>query len=453
MTLLHSESVRIYYAYPESASRTLPNGVISVFMPEANPFVPKQSPDTAQRRDEASRIEQIGQRLATEVRLFVRTLPIPARGVRGMAEFLGVDRNLCQRVLAASKLDGLGFLLQTPSPAQLQRLVEGATLKGVDPDRLLGLRAAVETFSSLVIEGERAPGAFRRRVRALMLPATAEKQTADEASPFAALHRASVDVAGSELEARINVGLMWPMPQTRLGVNVLMIQGHVGYSARTGGMPMVAQFADWDSDAQGRPIAETLVSATGRDAKRVLLREFCSEPAPSMVASGTPASGEHVLEPGMLAAGQKATVFTAVSVVQDPHPLLDPEDRIRSFNAHMRLPSRRFLFDIFLHRSLASACVPGCSAQAWSPNLHINPLTDWANAIPGGVRLEILGSDPRHLASDAWDRHGEVVRRAFAIAGCSPTDFIGHRMDVRMPVWGAHYVISFDFSHAPQLDL
>lgn len=369
-----------------------------------------------------------------------------------MAEFLGVDRNLCQRVLAAAREDGLAFLLNTPGPAQMQQLVEGAALKGLDAERLLGLRSAIEAFSALVLEGDRGPGAFRRRVRELMSgggsPTTERERAAD---PFELLHRAAVMVAGCELEARVNVGLMWPRNDIRMGVNVLMIQGHIGYSARPDGMPIVAQFADWVSDAEGRPVAESLVNESGSDARRVLLREFCSEPTPELVPSGPSGAGEHVLEPRSVAPGTKATVFTAVSTVQDPHPLLDETDRIRSFNAHLRLPSRRFLFDLYLHRSLASACVPGCAVQTWSPNIHINPLADWANVIPGGVRLEILGSDLRQAQSNAWPRHAELVRRAFSIAGRESSDFIGHRMDVRLPAWGAHYLMSFDYTHAPQI--
>lgn len=411
------------------------------------PTVPSRDP-----AEQRVAFERVGQRLCAEVRLFVRLLPVSARGVRGMAEYLGVDRNLCQRVLAAARNEGLEFLLNTPGPAQLQQLVEGAALKGLDAERLVGLRTAIEAFSALVLEGDRSPGAFRRRIRELMQGgATPVGDQARAADPFELLHHAAAMVAGCELEARVNVGVMWPRKDVRMGVNVLMIQGHVGYTARPDGMPIVAQFADWVSDAAGRPVAETLVNESGTEARRVLLREFCSDPTPEMVPSGPADAGEHVLEPRAVAGGARATVFTAVSTVQDPHPLLDETDRIRSFNAHMRLPSRRFVFDLYLHRSLASACVPGCAVQSWSPNIHINPLADWANVIPGGVRLEILGSDLRQAQSNAWPRHAELVRRAFSIAGRDSTEFIGHRMDVRLPVWGAHYIMAFDYTHAPQI--
>lgn len=422
-----------------SVSEEIPSIVRSIAAPR----------DAAESR---AAFERVGQRLCAEVRLFVRLLPVSARGVRGMAEYLGVDRNLCQRVLAASRNDGLEFLLNTPGPAQLQQLVEGAALKGLEAERLVGLRTAIEAFSVLVLEGDRSPGAFRRRVRELMQGGAAPAaDRSREVDPFEMLHQAAVLVAGCELEARVNVGVMWPRKDVRMGVNVLMIQGHVGYTARPDGMPIVAQFADWVSDAAGQPVAETLVTESGTEARRVLLREFCSDPTPEMVPSGPADAGEHVLEPRAVVSGTRATVFTAVSTVQDPHPLLDETDRIRSFNAHMRLPSRRFLFDLYLHRSLASACVPGCAVQSWSPNIHINPLADWANVIPGGVRLEILGSDLRQANSNAWPRHGELVRRAFSIAGRDSTEFIGHRMDVRLPIWGAHYIMAFDYTHAPQI--
>lgn len=401
--------------------------------------------------DARTRFERVGQRLAVEIRLFVRLLPVAARGVRGMAEFLGVDRNLCQRVLAAAKTEGIEFLLHTPSPAQLQRLVEGASLKGIDAERLEGLRSAIEMFSGLVIDGDRAPGAIRKRVRDLMSHAgDAPAEQAATSSPLDALHRAGAAVAGCEMDARINVALMWPRNDIRMGVNVLMVQGHVGYTARATGMPIVVQLADWVSDTHGRPVAETMLSESGAESKRVLLREFCSEPTPTMVPSGLAGSSEHVLEVSSLVPGAKVTVFTAMTTVQDPHPLLDEQDRIRSLNAHMRLPSRRFLFDVYLHRSLASASVPGCAVKAWSPNIHMAPASDWANIIPGGPRLEVLGSDPRQSHTSAWDRHPELVRRAFSIAGREASDFVGYRLDAHMPVWGAHYVVAFDFTHAPQ---
>lgn len=368
-----------------------------------------------------------------------------------MAEFLGIDRNLCQRVLAAAKSDGLAFLAQTPSPAQLQRLVEGAGLKGFDADRLSGLRSAIDAYSEAVLQSEAAPGAFRRRIKELL--ERSHSETADSGqtfSPLETLHRAAVGVAGCELEARVNLALMWPRSDIRMGVNVLMFQGHVGYSAGPRAMPMVVQFADWKSNPDGTPLAESMFGEAGTESRRVLLHDFCSSPLPKLVPSGSADSCEHVIELQRAETGERATVFTAIGTVQDPHPLLDELDRIRSFNAHMRLPSRRFLFDVFLHRSLASACVPSAAVKAWSPNIHLNPAGDWANVIPGGPRLELLPPNINAMTTDAWDRHLALIQRGFALAAKDPSEFVGYRLDAHMPVWGAHYVIAFDFTHAPQ---
>lgn len=209
---------------------------------------------------------------------------------------------------------------------------------------------------------------------------------------------------------------------------------------------MVLFSADRVADESSSP--EFLVSSQGDPARRVLLREFCSSPLPKIVPSGVPGCFEHVVTPESVSPNSKIDAFTAISSVYD-HPALDSEDRRRSFAAHMSLPSKWLLQDIFLHRSLASACVPECAAMRWNPYLQLNPLAGWANLLPDAPRLEILGGGARSHQSSVWARHGELVQRAFTMAGRDPAEFVGHRMHVPMPIWGMHYVLSFDYSHGP----
>src|SRR5262245_43229430 len=100
--------------------------------------------------DQLAKLDALGQRLAAELRAVVRAVPLEHRSVRGMAEYFGVDRNLCQRALAAadSSRRGIETLVRLPSARQLVAFVDAAERKGIESRAARSLRQAIQSYEA-----------------------------------------------------------------------------------------------------------------------------------------------------------------------------------------------------------------------------------------------------------------------------------------------------------------
>jgi hypothetical protein len=108
-------------------------------------------------------------------------------------------------------------------------------------------------------------------------------------------------------------------------------------------------------------------------------------------------------------------------------------------------PTRRLVFEVFLHRDIARRCIPGIQVHLWQPDQRAG-MSRWSTQFPGGPRLEVLSAGPAAAATAAYPRHADLLGDVLGQVGWDAHDFVGYRCDTTYPVWRAAYVMLFDFT-------
>ncbi len=99
-------------------------------------------------------------------------------------------------------------------------------------------------------------------------------------------------------------------------------------------------------------------------------------------------------------------------------------------------PCRQLISDVWLERPLAAACTPtACLAWAGEP-LRAGEGVPWYHRLPGEATLELISPDaPR--AGRAGRGRGEGHPARVEIIGWPMHDFVGYRLSLSYPAWGA----------------
>ncbi len=404
-------------------------------------------------QDVLTQFDGLGRRLASDIRALIGMLPVGARSVRSMAAYLEVNRNLCQRAIAAanSTLGGIDVVSQSPGFSQLLVLVNAAEAKKVKPSVVKSLRVAVQEVADLAVKVSGSEAKFRSELRTSMGdPGGSHHARVGDIGHREALFGHAREIAGSGAELRANVGIVWPSESDPNVLDLTMVVAYHSHVCREGGMPLTAYFhesRDFESEAHNHP-DRAPYTHTPNQPQRALLHRFCSTPLPVVTPHGPKDLEHHVVDPSAYQGNRAIDVATLHQTHGVPHPATRPDDPLIDVLAHVSIPVRRFIFDFYLHRSLARQCIPFFGAFALGSGIEVAVRNAWYRQLPEGGQLELLGSGTRHIATKSWHRHEELVRHAFDSIAVDPSDAIGFRADIRFPVWGMTYAIGFDFSGA-----
>ena len=391
----------------------------------------------------------VGRRLAGELRAVVNALPSEDRRIRAMASRLGVNRNICQRVLKAIRAgqDGSNTLLALPGVEGLLKFSRAAARCGFQPGKIESLEAAIEQFASLIQEC----GGSHARLQTLL--ETASRRPVGVAGDGASSSQVAIReylfegtsaMLGSAMDAHALITAIRPVPGDAARVEVAGLTGFVGQRLQPNAQPLTVAYSNFSSgtDASLPGYQELVQSELSHDASMV--DELCSQPAPKVTSRRGKNSIVHMIDP---APADRKTPFTVaignrVGVMDNP-ALND----LKVFNvaARIRNPTRRLIFDVYLHRSLAAASVPSIAAFLWHPALSEDPAESWHERLPDDNHVAILGRGVHNAASDAWDKHADATQRLFRSLNWPPDEYVAHRIDVAYPIWGAWYVFSADF--------
>jgi hypothetical protein len=109
----------------------------------------------------------------------------------------------------------------------------------------------------------------------------------------------------------------------------------------------------------------------------------------------------------------------------------------------IRYPTRRLIFDHYVHRSLDERWIATGNCFWWTPTLTAHPLTDWHERILVPVRVERDESGRLAPPVQEWDRAVELNRVVLSAVGWNARDLIRYRVWVERPVWGSMVYLSF----------
>lgn len=393
---------------------------------------------------ELHQVDGAARRLHNALRDFVAALPDEARSASAMARHLGVDRTTCQRAVsaAANSYPGPGLIAGLPGAKALRQLRDAAIAAGVEADLLDALRAATDHLDTTVTRVAGSTSRLVKRIDATPRPGADGGGTGSE-SAKRRLFESAAELTGRSSEVWFAAYAYWPLAgEEERRVELARINGLLAHIARPDAVPLTFHsFSSKPTDGGATEAPRPLVPNGGH---APIVPQFTTQPLP-VVSSKRP--GEFVVQAIDPAPSSEAAPIDLVlgsrSVI--PHPASrDPQ--IDEAWAMVNFPVRHLVFDLYLHRDLARACIPSVDAHLWRPDFAQHIGDRWQTRFGDAPNLELLTQGLRNAATPNSPRHAEMTRFLFESVGQDPEDFVGYRCAADYPMWRTGYCVSFDYS-------
>jgi len=433
------------FTNPHEAFRTttaLEGGIVHVMSTESlMSLKSKAAPLTASQH---ARCERVAARLHGDLRALVAQLPEHAQGGSGMSRHLDVVRNTCQRVILAlaDHEPSIETLVKLPGTKGLGLFIEAMKKEEVDQTTVEIAQAGIEQFDGLI----RDYGGSHSKLCA-RIAAKAEDQRPLELASLQsrqALYQAAIGITGRAAEATISLYAFRHSPDDPDVLQRAIVTGLIQTTVIPGGMPVVISNGNtlrWDDDLE-----QALKNLDDSDAQGAtpdaLLKEFCSHPLPTVTSRGSPESLIRVIDPQTL---EHPQTFDVVSAARSNHPFLDPhgEPIFNEIWSLANCPSKKLIFDIYLHEDMERLYRPSIDSQQWNPNLSAPGGDKWVLRYPQVPTLELLGRGLGNSSTDGYARHSELTESFFERIGWNPAEFFGIRCEVEFPIWRGGYCMKF----------
>ena len=404
--------------------------------------------------EEHAEAERVARRLHEELRVAIELLPESQRGASVMARTLGIDRATCQRIVGVASRAQIGpdSLVQLPGIQGLRQFLRAmGSRRGAKAhaEQLAAAGAAVDRFEELI---EHLGGSQRRlRLRLGFAGESAGARSlvggADDPVAREALFRAAAAVTGRWSETTLETRIVRPVPGHPLRTEGVRLRGLLGHMARHDAVPLeMGENAPLRAAAPPGPAFATLDArpASGHTPGS-LLHEFCTTPLPRVISRSSGNRVVHVIDTAESPDGRADDIVMAHRAAQpDRHPAtLRPP--IGEMMFLITFPTRRLIFDVYLHRDIARRCIPSVEVHL-TQDAKGPGMARWSTQFPGGPRLEVLSGGPAGAGHPASPRQADMIGHALSQLGWNPADFVGYRCEAMHPIWRAGYCMLFDFT-------
>jgi len=404
---------------------------------------PKAGPLTAEEFERAGRVWE---RLCAELRLAIDTLPAASRAnARTLARTLAIDLGVCQRVLdainsPASEVKLLGTL---PGKAVLRRFV--GRLEECARHQFTRLTAAVEQYELLIEDLGKTQANLVKRLSLPPLHATVKPKQALEPEPASRYIRqreaafvASSQMANAWSEVGFKFGILRLDPADPNCMFQLTLSGHIGLQTRGNGIPLAAGV--WQV---GKNVADTR-DGVARDRRSVhLVEEFSSSPLPVTSVRHDIGGSIDMLDVASSSKMDRVDLVLGRWATSIPRPCA--ADPIWSTVLSVFNPSRRIVVTYYVHRELAEGAKTTGASYFLHPAMSGDPTRHWYEQLPDRPDVEVLAPGIDGAAHPAYARKREMAEYVFTQFGADPNEYVGYRMDIEFPIWGASYYLTLSY--------
>lgn len=406
-----------------------------------------------------SKAADVGRRLGAELGCLMELIPREHRSVRASAAYLKIDANLTQKVIAATKVSGgesLQVLRSVPGIDGLKRFVEAAldTL-GEQGAVASSAMQAVDSFAQLVHECGGTHLRLQQRVDEWLESGEGESAGSEALYPGATIgdpqgvleqtleaarrqvYLGVEQLCGKSMRASHEIVVVHRLADDNRKFRGAVIRAGVGYRAQAYAQPYVIEYATERTTAT----AEHAYNPGDVQRKEVeLVEALCSTPSPTL--SHRYADNREILVLDSAANARGACDFVTLKYLPEMnHPASYTPTEDFSYSISPGTPCRELVLDVYVEQAFLMGVIP--SVQFHRPKRGTAVTTpDWYDFLPGGPVLQILGARDGALS---WPRHSEATRYLFERLGRVRDQFVGFRMHVLYPLWGAYYRVNFDF--------
>ncbi|MCW5754750.1 MAG: hypothetical protein KIT24_08615 [Phycisphaeraceae bacterium] len=258
----------------------------------------------------------------------------------------------------------------------------------------------------------------------------------------------AVDLMGKQMDLLLSISVVRPLPDDATRIERGGVTGFIGQQTRPGATPIAATIAHSSDSGEG---GSTRYAGLRGPNPGALLEGFSTMPLPTVMSRGPQGGLVHIIDPAATQGENSVDVVLGHRMAPVSHPATH-DTPVLNLVTRIRTPTRRLLFDVYLHRSLALSSVPLLAAYMSLPSPGVDTTPRWHERLPVSVDLRVLGPGMDASDSDAWPRHRELTQHLFQSLEWPFDAFIGYRCDVTFPVSSATYMMTFDFSPADDRD-
>lgn len=408
---------------------------------------------TAPREHDAASHERavaVGAELAVAFRNLIEAFPSEARTVSQMSRWLGIMRPNCQRVVLGLRVanDPMELLQRFPGVKGLNQFVTAAAQQGIDSSLIENTEQAVNRYADLINDF----GGTQSRLTAVLAKESVGAADNDKLEDRQSIRKSGFEfaasTAGYQCAARLEIALVRVMPADPTRLEVVIGSGLIGAIRKPLGMPLCRMHR---SIGQA-PHVGSVATLDGQPPiglrPNALIPQFSSPDVPCVSRR---LDDDWMIEVFHEESADAAPIDLVIANHHAPaceHPALT-RATIYNRGVLIGVPARHLVMDVYMERPLAKAGI--ISSGVYFTGMkggvgHNRPETRWFDRIPEEPPIENLGVGTRKSATASYRRHAELTAHLFNAAGWNPERFVGYRCEAAFPIWGAEYLMSFDFA-------
>lgn len=368
-------------------------------------------------------------------------VPPEYRPTTKLANWLGVNRSICHWVRTAATFDGDDALvLKTlPGVEGLESMLLALNRKLNETSLTESALASVQAYREAIGIAGGSKAKLDRLVADLIATEQASANQGTDLSGRARFFEAAAAVVGAASET-LSMSFI-AQPDGAGGVMCMAALGHVQVRHQREHMPLV--LLRRRSDAAAPSTDRTLQGdrAAGFTPGAVIGR-FSTVPLPIV----TTQTRERALVQVLDSQADAPNPFTVYIGQQFPLPPLPPEGPAEQvFSAVPRVPTRRLLLDVHMHRSMPIPGMPTAFSQFTGSDAGAGarPERRWFDQVGSTPTPTLLEPGRRTGPGAGLATHEEVTSWLLEEAGLSASDVRTFRLDVEYPLWSVRYVMWF----------
>lgn len=376
-------------------------------------------------------LEQIAREMRESLGRVIADVSVAGLGPAALARQLGIHVLLASRTLrAVASASDFQTLLELPSPTGLSKFIDAAA-PFATPISIQGANQAVDRLREII----RAYPGGRQALLSAVSGWTPEARPKREYAAKYGLHQGAADLVGLEVRTNIWVEIRLPDPTGRHDL-IAALGRTIGLRRLRVGNPFLMYLC------RSTPTVQTGVGQYRLDGKPitgaiedVMMPEFCSVPAAPIKMDLRPdGTMTFVLDGDEPALNTDCTVAWG-SLWHTPPTVKAP--RLLGVDAFTcRMPSRRVVWDILVHRDLHDGCEPAIFARHQAITPDCTSVLDPAfsiNLIDLGVRFRGLEQGLEGMALDDVPDHQHMIERAMELLEQNPGDYVAYRAECDFP--------------------
>lgn len=393
------------------------------------------------------RVARIGQSLADRLHRVVSAVPGAPTGPVKLARAIGIDKVLASRVLrAVASSDPIAALKLMPGPEPLRRLTSAAGQQGVSRELINDLEQAVGEFDALI----RNEAGDRSALDAILASWLPDARAEFELRRKQAAYRAMSQLKGSSADVLLASVFLVPSKDDPETIDLVWVMGMIGLQRVRPGSPIKYASRRLATDhTTNLPRRPTSLDGTPVDDFAGLrLDEYCSKPLASIEVQRVGEAVHYLLADDAAFGPNSGTdlVFGELNRRELPRFVArETPPRQRFTFAEISIPSKRLVFDAYVHRDL----MPGDPAlsiydTAFDGTVNVNDRSRDIDKLDLNESTSRLGTGfHRSRCADVpWytDLLASVTTKLDWNAG----DLIGWRTQMDYPIYGTQVVMAWE---------